>query len=41
MNWRFFGKGQGIHWGNIDEDISVKNLLAGNSSAENQTSLKK
>ncbi|MGI0035882.1 MAG: DUF2442 domain-containing protein [Nitrososphaera sp.] len=28
-SWRFIGKGRGIHWGAIDEDISVEGLLAG------------
>ncbi len=41
MNWRFIGKGQGIHWEDLDEDISVEGLLAGKPSAESQTSLKK
>lgn len=27
-NWRFIGKGEGIHWEDLDEDISVKGLLA-------------
>ena len=26
-NWRFIGKGIGIHWEEIDEDISVAGLL--------------
>jgi hypothetical protein len=26
-NWRFIGPGIGIHWTDIDEDISVKSLL--------------
>jgi hypothetical protein len=26
-NWRFIGKGIGIHWPDIDEDISVASLL--------------
>jgi hypothetical protein len=26
-NWRFIGGGEGIHWSEIDEDISVENLL--------------
>jgi Protein of unknown function (DUF2442) len=26
-NWRFIGKGLGIHWEQLDEDISVKGLL--------------
>ena len=27
-NWRFIGRGIGIHWEEIDEDISVKSLLS-------------
>ena len=26
-NWRFIGKGRGIHWAELDEDISVEGLL--------------
>lgn len=26
-NWRFIGNGQGIHWEEIDEDLSVESLL--------------
>jgi hypothetical protein len=40
-NWRLIGKGQGIHWPDLDEDISVANLLAGQPSGESQASLKK
>jgi hypothetical protein len=29
-NWRLIGHGEGIHWPDIDEDISVLGLLAGN-----------
>jgi len=25
--WRFIGRGQGIHWADVDEDISVAGLL--------------
>ena len=39
--WRFIGKGQGIHWEVIDEDISVEGILAGKPSGESQKSLKK
>ena len=39
-NWRLIAKGQGIHWNDIDEDISVEGLLAGKPSGESQTSLK-
>ena len=40
-SWRLIGGGRGIHWPMIDEDISVANLLAGQPSAESQSSLKK
>jgi len=26
-NWRFIGRGQGVHWPDIDEDISIASLL--------------
>ena len=26
-NWRFIGKGEGVHWEELDEDISIENLL--------------
>jgi hypothetical protein len=26
-NWQFIGRGIGIHWEEIDEDVSVKSLL--------------
>jgi len=31
-NWRLIGRGEGIHWPELDEDISVEGLLAGNGS---------
>jgi hypothetical protein len=40
-NWRLIGKGQGIHWEDIDEDISVEGLLAGRPSGESQESFRK
>jgi hypothetical protein len=40
-NWRLIGKGHGIHWEDIDEDISVEGLLAGRPSGESQESFKK
>jgi hypothetical protein len=40
-NWRFIANGRGIHWPEIDEDISVSNLLLGQPSNESQLSLKK
>ena len=39
--WRLIGKGHGIHWEAIDEDISVEGLLAGRPSGESQTSFEK
>src|SRR5574337_413727 len=40
-NWRLIGRGQGVHWEEIDEDISIENLLAGKPSGESQASFKK
>jgi hypothetical protein len=40
-SWRLIGGGRGIHWPAVDEDISVANLLAGQPSAESQSSFKK
>lgn len=40
-NWRLIGRGHGIHWEAIDEDISVEGLLAGKPSGESQESFKK
>jgi hypothetical protein len=39
--WRFIGRGVGIHWPALDEDISVEGLLAGRRSGESQESLKR
>jgi hypothetical protein len=40
-NWRLIGKGEGIHWEELDEDISVDNLLFGKPSGESQASFKR
>jgi hypothetical protein len=37
-NWRLIGRGEGIHWPDIDEDVSVAALIAGRPSAESQES---
>jgi len=39
--WRLIERGVGIHWKDIDEDISIKALLLGRASSESQQSLKK
>ena len=40
-NWRLIGNSEGIHWPDLDEDISVENLLLGKPSGESQDSFKK
>ncbi len=40
QNWRLIGDGEGIHWPDLDEDISVEGLLLGKPSGESQRSLK-
>ncbi len=39
-NWRLIGGGEGIHWPDLDEDISVESLILGRPSHESQRSLK-
>lgn len=34
QNWRLIGDGHGIHWPDIDEDLSVEGLLRGASSPD-------
>jgi hypothetical protein len=40
-NWRLIGNGVGIHWPELDEDISTEGLLLGKRSGESQASLQK
>jgi hypothetical protein len=40
-HWRLIGDGRGIQWPELDEDISVENLLEGQPSGESQTSFKR
>lgn len=40
-HWRLIGEGDGIHWPDLDEDISVGGLLAGRRSGETQASLRR
>jgi len=37
-NWRLIGSGEGIHWPDLDEDLSVEGLLLGRRSGESQAS---
>lgn len=39
--WRLIGDGEGIHWPDLDEDVSVENLILGKPSGESQKSFKK
>ena len=39
--WQLIGRGQGVHWPDLDEDISIEGLLAGRKSGESQKSLKR
>ncbi len=40
-NRRLIGRGEGIHWPDLNEDLSVENLLAGKASGESQRSFKR
>lgn len=40
-HWRLISDGEGIHWSDLDEDISVENLVFGKPSGESQKSFKK
>jgi hypothetical protein len=39
--WRLIGREEGIHWHDLDEDISIADLLAGAPSGESQSPLKR
>lgn len=36
--WELLGNGVGIHWPQLDEDISLDNLMSGQPSGESQAS---
>jgi len=38
-HWRLIGRGEGMNWPDLDEDIRVEDLLAGHRSGETQESL--
>lgn len=40
-HWRLIAEGEGIHWPDLDEDISIEGLLAGRPSGESGRSLRR
>ena len=40
-NWGLVGNGEGLHWPEVDEDISVASLLEGIPSQESAASLQR
>ncbi len=40
-HFRLVGGGDGIHWPDLDEDISMEGIVAGRPSGESQRSLQK
>jgi len=40
-NWRLIAGGEGIHWPDLDEDVSVEGIILGRASAESQALLKR
>jgi len=40
-HWEWIGDREGIHWPDLDEDISVEGIIAGRRSGESQRSLQR
>ena len=40
-NWSWIGDREGIHWPDLDEDISVENFILGKASGESQDSFRR
>ena len=40
-HWRWIGRGIGIHWPDLDEDIAIEDLILGRRSGESQESLRR
>lgn len=40
-NWRLVAHGEGIHWPDVEEDISVASVIAGRPSSESAGSLQR
>lgn len=41
QHWRLIGRGAGIHWPELDEDISMMGLILGRPSNEGNNSLQR
>ena len=41
QHWELIAHGEGIHWPQLDEDISLEGIMAGRPSAESQQSLQR
>ena len=39
-NWRFIGNGEGVHWPDLDEDVSIEAIVFGVPSRETGQSLR-
>lgn len=39
--WEWIGDNEGIHWPDLDEDISVEGIIVGRRSGESQRSLQR
>lgn len=40
-NWRLIGAGEGIHWPDLDDDLSIDSLISGSPSGESGESFKR
>ena len=40
-NWELIGTGQGVHWPDLDEDLSIEGFLAGRKSGESPSAFKR
>lgn len=40
-NWELIGTGQGVHWPDLDEDLSIEGFLAGRKSGESPRAFKR
>jgi hypothetical protein len=40
-HWKLIARGEGIHWPDLDEDLSVEGVVMGRPSGESQTSFER